>query len=729
MRVGKKSWDMPTTNKQFKEKYRTGMLPGVIFDRLDCEYGKEVYDPNEKFIKIDKERKLDLENVNDIRTKNGFWNNLKIWQTYKPPYPQLPTMWDDNIMSKINDYIKSQPSFSVSRKPKFIIMFDRLGASTKHIAEFFNSIKVANPVDILKNTISNPIVINDYNLVDYLYFNGDVYDHSMILQELPAIVRGYNTYKKYMDDRNSMATWREPPENHIRKSYGRYDYNIDNYSDLVHIAKYVRYLQLEQLNTYQNDILFHYTNRNAYTLTCLFDNYKEELKKYDVEFYFPNISDDIYKKWVVYNAKNGRLTQPWLVDEYETILVNNLIYTLLMTQETDNLLKVFALDINTQQITPITNNVQFPEGIFKPNIKIILDFWGQTSGLIKQFTKSSIIDASPIELNFTNETIQNLKKYETMPNEGDGTPESYIQFHYNKFVSMQTANKSENPSIHLLYGPPGVGKSTITKKIKQELEDNCVIINLDDLVMGSKHYMHDSLKVYQEVYKNKDSLYAALPGELGGKLVDILLNTVYLNVKRILFHYYSGHLNKCYFKLINWAKDQKYNIITEAVGKKDDNRIHVLHGSGYKKYIHAIHVKATDEYLNVISRSLTEGRYSTRSNLLKYANDSFENLQNIINDPSYNDVDIIMYDNTDIDKQVILFTRKNNIIECSGTPNYSNDELGFSKLWNEQCPSEPKTTGGFEIFLPVYAILIILLLVIIYIFYNIFIIRNVSNDY
>lgn len=239
-------------------------------------------------------------------------------------------------------------------------------------------------------------------------------------------------------------------------------------------------------------------------------------------------------------------------------------------------------------------------------------------------------------------------------------------------------------------------------------------------------------RLYKMVYSD-DKLDVLRNNPNGEKLRSILLNTLFLTVRNLVYLKYYRLISLYYNTLIEWAVKQKLNIIIEVTGSGNtpENVYDVIGPDSkvmdenarslYKKYIKAIHVNIWDEYINVIYRSLSQYRYIKRPELVRSANESFNNLVTILNNPTYNDVNIDLYDNTDVGKSIHLMERKTNQkINCIAHPDKIDKiEVGFSKLLNV-CPT---VGGGYD--LP-YA-LILVLLILLYMMYHFLIVRNESN--
>jgi hypothetical protein len=669
------SVDSPEVLQEYRESVRTGYLPSPIFDKLDCEYGKDKF-VNDKYIE-------ELHSLQLLATK--------LARRYNKPIPR--PFFDDNMKRQIQEDVKSvsPPLKPTNRRPKFIIVFNRLMASNKAVQSFFGGSKYNPIVTTLQNRGVIPeqfLYINNYDIVEKYYFQRNKYNQTGLLN-----------FTKNFYGHKPPVNWSEY-EQFDKRYGGPLTHHDKNYSNLIKTSYYYRGLFLNRFLDQEpgHDIVYEYTHRNPYNLTCLLENY-ENLKDYDVEMYFPSLDEALYKHWMIHLLKMGVYQRAGLINAYPQLINRNLLYAMLLQKieygpplETDKSyctpprlppgvkppvttnidLKVKLLDM-TQNGIIVDVNPHECSSIgqkFGKNIAAITNFYCETSSIRKRYESCMLeydYNKSPDEniqlqnlgsltLNIPgeyagpiskNEIFQKLySRYQKTEKKEFSSALDYVTYHENVFKTQHPKKVSINPTVGVLYGPPGSGKSRHIGTLKKQLPD-AVFIRKDEVAINSRPYLIEMMNLWNDIYQHQDDLVAVL----GEKSAKILLNTLFLDIEGALYGKYYGLISKFYFnKLVEHYKGQ--DLIIEVTGRFPSH-INNLFDKGYtadllrdyKKEIHAIHVRFYDQYWNVMYRSLDEFRYIPRNKLLQFSNDSFKNLNNLLQTTDYN---IKIYDNTDI---------------------------------------------------------------------------------
>jgi hypothetical protein len=723
---------------EYKNAYRSGILPGPVFDKLDCEYGADYYTNQayrEYLNTISIERQEDLELIN--KTRIG-WGILP----HPPLYEQLAPIYNNTIENTIQSYVSNiisnaQPA---NTKPKLVILFDRFGAPSRHITNFCNQYKITDP-KLLVGISNQYTSINNYDIIDYLYTGENPISDQRVILEHPDLGRGttyglYSKYADYMKNRYNSLTLRNYTLPNARRrvytkangEYRPYDYAIDNYSDLVQVSYYVRSLLLNGLFAKKANIVYHYTHRNAYNLTCLLDLNRDALQNYDIEIYFPALSESQYKSWYAYQAiYNGVLTKPPLINLYQTIVLNNIMYSLMLKQN----ISEFVNDSITNYKIYLLNETSSSE--LKPNMTL-----EQLNQACKQFNMKGLFELLKFylidipSLKFDPDSISTDELHQSIQ-----LAEKLYKDDIFNAIKEKKLSPAKYPTLILLYGPPGSGKSAIKKEIMKSLPNGSVDLELDYIVMN-KNPLFTKLKQkkYSEIYSYKSSLEKIFGNTKNGiKMIEILLNTAFLNEVDRIFYYIFNSMQASYINIRNWVAENKFNILAFVTGRNINACFDILENEkvkGYKKEIHAVHVNIWDEYINIISRSLTEQRYHNRKKIVNFSQQSFKNLGILIDK-----YDVTLYDNTHpAEGIIIVFKKDKNGITCGNIcPPFDRIvEQDFQKTINKACKPLCSNVGGYndssygnKNIKFILVILTLLIIVLIYIINYVLFARNTSN--
>ena len=653
--------------KVYADYVRSGMVPSPVFDVLDCNIEPDYF-------------------INDDYVKQLLNNSKRLGKNNKSFTQSTPRV--------IQQMVSRIPMKRVD-KPKLILVFNQTMSPSK----WFEAYQTNTMDGILKKAGIIPlehVYINNYDFVKDYYYDA--------IQ--PNALKYINELKKKLQN-ETWESYQKFGETNFKNIKTYHDIPISNF---IKVSYYYRGLLLKRALENRSNIVYEYTHRNAYNLTCLLENNKAILKEYEVEMYFSNWNLEQHKKWMIHLLKQHNIMEnPRLITGQQDILLNNIVYALDISSTYN--MKVGFIDLNTRIVSNDPHQV-YGEGA----ISSVVNFY------FKELSKH--IQPAPYSFKYDKTLEENLKNLHmvqnfTLPTKYEGsdhpdvhgfsermqiasgpdefekpTAESFLNHTFNRFISQVKAIPVQNPKIIMLYGPPGVGKSYTIDKFMESFGGNCVFIPKDEIVEESKHYTIELMNAFDAIYKYKDKMIQYL----GQARAHMLLDTAYMKIVNSIFRKYYAVINNFYFMVIEWASKQNLNIIIEATGNNYEHLTSVFKLASialYKKEVYAIHVNYWENYMNTLTRIIKEpivklyfqpgtyvgrSRYFRRKELLEYNNNSFKNLQRFMTE--YRNVDIVLADNTD--KNIVeIFRRIDGNFTCVNKPQeymYTYEEESFIEL-------------------------------------------------
>lgn len=675
---------------EWKDWVKRCIITTPIMEIPDCDWGKD-YQISPQFIEFLNKRS---------RNSHFAAKELGIEEKHY--------VFGDVVKTHISETIR-KTKVQPTEKPKLIFVFNRLNGSAKKFNAFIGSRKLHSPyIQELKDAgligeNSTYLHINPHDEIEYNYF-GRKYDH---------LNKDVRDFKQRTNKMNEIEKYEEyakidSEKNPILK------YEARLYTNQLHVAYYQRNLLLNKfLNTKGKDskppvnIVYEYAHKNIYGLMCILQNYN--LTNYEVKFYFPHLDEDQYKRWIVHNfVENRRFIWPNAVGTYIRAYINILLHTLMIRKAKKYNIEILlgTSDKNIFHI-PKEGCGSFENLQIDNRIKKILQFTCKVGDIR---TRTQTVN---FQYDINNSPEENLKHplLETIIYSNEHVRQNNIQdalyldmldeydkvYKVNKVDKKITAKefineaieklKNENagktgvtdPKIVILYGPPASGKTKTQEQVLSKLgEQHTILIPKDEIVLYSDYYLADVLNQYVELY-----LYALELNLTDKTMASIIFNTYFLALKSVVFPKFYNFIELYYYSVIKWAANKGLNIIVEVTGKKISNIDELINGyignvlNNYKKEIHAIHQKFSDEYLNNVYRSFSEFRIIQKEDLRNYADNAWINLQKIVEDPKYKSINIYLRDNTiSFDNPTEIFERVNCVIRCKSNvvPNMIDDE-------------------------------------------------------
>ena len=144
-----------------------------------------------------------------------------------------------------------------------------------------------------------------------------------------------------------------------------------------------------------------------------------------------------------------------------------------------------------------------------------------------------------------------------------------IKIYLRRMFIQHTYSPVDKPTLYLLGGQPGAGKSTISDRLMEE-HPNAIFINSDTF-----HELHPK---YQEIKEELKSEYIDVTGK------------------------FAGEVNK---KIVQTLSDQKYNLIIEGTFHSLETPKQItqaLQSKGYTAELHALAVPRDISYVGTLSR-------------------------------------------------------------------------------------------------------------------------------
>jgi hypothetical protein len=594
-------------------------------------------------------------------------------------------IFNGKIQKNIDDYLESLVKNVKPGNQQFSIIFDRFDSPTN----FYPESKI---VSDLKH---NAIIVNENDLLYSFYYTKNSIIDNQLKENIKNIKSSLltledckkfegNTFgpKNYNNNRKSML-------NNAQKALER---NYLTKKSLAFVGKYMVYKLLRLCFDNGLDIIYFENDYNPYHINCIVnEHFKDDLKNYKVNMYFDVLDyKDYISTMISMFNQYGNYIYTGVLEKYDYAIQNMLIYLRLYLPNIN--VKISGDQISVKKYEYLYNIIGDLVNYKKENVDLLFKYNYKSS-----FEENYSEYETKIKVNETDSDI--TKKYKEKMKD---YVESYI---HDVKSSSKNLKQSTNPLVRIVYGAPGVGKTTILNQLKNDF----IIVSRDNATFRDAFY--DSIDSENKIFKSEiQDLYKNYnPG-----LIQLIENKILYNRRAYIWDEYWQYAFLAFNKAFLWAVENNLNILTDIGGTSEDPFRSILNmlKPEYKVEVYALHAKFSEHYTNQLIRSKDENRLITKKDLKINTEKVYNNLLKLLTSVEREYIDVYIYDNTYYNYK-LLFTRINKKCKsyCTDVNDLvDKDEIAFKDVIKHMCS---KSGSGEKNITLVIVVLIIVLLVFI----------------
>jgi hypothetical protein len=606
------------------------------------------------------------------------------------------------IENKLDMIIKNYLLKNPISKPELNIIYDRFNTPSKFFNDDHplnnNGLKISI-MDLLYDIYYvNPILI-PFPILSMYYLLDDIKKaanaEKINNMEDYKKFEDYWTHKKDYLDRKSQ--YKKTPRTILLERAYQTRHNIH------YVGQYMVYGLLHRALKEKISITLLDYDRNPYRINCILNtHFKSELENYKINYYFPIYDNtEFFKQKVDILQKHGLHHYSEEIGKYELYTQNSLVYASIYFK---NKVNIFVYQPGGV-IYKLGDKV---DGLIGKYLNIANFASEHISANYWQARPRDFVFNQKISITENEDIFKNSENYKKINAEMDVYFNNYIEKYKN-------INPSANPELIFIYGPIASGKSTYGKKFT-----NYVSLNKDETSTEIAGYINESNMVNDKV----NNLLSKLTEHYPDSLIRVIRKTLHFHEKHQIWLKYVQYGILLLYRLFQWAVNKKLNIINDIGGTDLFPAINVIkfindQNIKYHYELHAIHANFDVQYINQLSRARIENRYVSKQYLLNQTNNSFANLLVFLQNKEYDNVDVIILDNSvKADNYPVIFSRKSEKINNYCQPkNIDNNEKKFLELWSYICPETgagEKNINSTPIIVTILIVILIVILIIVF---------------